>query len=336
MKSRKQDDERSFKLDVEESIELVKQGNLTESLKLMLVARRKRKSVVDFRNYTIGVLYESDLESDLVDIFALLIEVYGENVLANPDIIDVETEINWKDFYQTIQKIIQGQIKLSLPQHGMLSPIMQMIIVPEIMKKYTQMEFNKTDNGEDVEAVQGLNSLFDKLVKKERPLSILEKSQVNHLLSLDDNIPFEKLMPFLNRDRDFVFQTDILQYIHQHHQSNQEITLKNIYDDEMTIQLDDLFDIEINQHFLDFVSYVEDEFVHEPFRVAYLMENIYDIFSVMYPFTDELGEISPEDMVEGITQLMEAGDPQQIDQPLLRDIYHYWFFEYMQNFASFE
>ena len=66
------------------------------------------------------------------------------------------------------------------------------------------------------------------------------------------------------------------------------------------------------------------------------MENIYDIYTVMYPFVDDLNQIDPEDMVEAIGQLMENGDPLAIDNQVVQDIYQYWFYEYMQNFASFE
>ncbi|MFV8815977.1 hypothetical protein ACNNLQ_12875, partial [Aerococcus urinaeequi] len=81
---------------------------------------------------------------------------------------------------------------------------------------------------------------------------------------------------------------------------------------------------------------VEEVYIHEPYRVAYLMENIYDIYTVMYPFVDDLNQIDPEDMVEAIGQLMENGDPLAIDNQVVQDIYQYWFYEYMQNFASFE
>ena len=66
------------------------------------------------------------------------------------------------------------------------------------------------------------------------------------------------------------------------------------------------------------------------------MENIFDIYTVMYPFVDDLNQIDPEDMVEAIGQLMESGDPLAIDNQVVQDIYQYWFYEYMQNFASFE
>jgi len=336
MMNQDNDFERSFKLDVEESIQLMKQGNMTESLKMLLVARRKRKSVVDFRNYTIGVLYEEELETDLVDIFALLIEVYGERVMADPDIIDVEAEVPWKEFYQFVQKVLQGQIKLSLPQHGILSPIMQVIIVPEMMSKIAAIELDPDDEQSNVEALHGLHTLFDKLLLTERPLTILEKAQINHLLELEDDVSAEKLLSFLNRDRDFVFQSEILQYIHAHKHDGRKITLKDIYDETHEISLNDLFEIETNQRFLDLVSYVEEVYVHEPYRVAYLMENIYDIYTVMYPFVEELGTIDAEDLVEGLTQLMESGDPQHIENQVLKDIYDYWFYEYMQNFASFD
>ncbi|MER1953610.1 MAG: hypothetical protein ABS863_06390, partial [Aerococcus urinaeequi] len=102
MRNQDNDFERSFKLDIEEAIQRIKAGEMSESLKLLLIARKKRKSVVDFRNYIIGVLYEEELENDLVDIFSLLIEFYGEGVMANPDLIDVEAEIDWKSFYQFV------------------------------------------------------------------------------------------------------------------------------------------------------------------------------------------------------------------------------------------
>ena len=69
MRNQDNDFERSFKLDIEEAIQRIKAGEMSESLKLLLIARKKRKSVVDFRNYIIGVLYEEELENDLVDIF---------------------------------------------------------------------------------------------------------------------------------------------------------------------------------------------------------------------------------------------------------------------------
>ncbi len=336
MENQKSNFDRSFKLDIEESIQLVKEGDMTESLKLLLVARKKQKSVVDFRNYAIGVLYEESLENDLVDIFSLLIEVYGEGVLANPDIIDVESEISWKDFYQFIQKVIQGQIKLSLPQHGAMSPIMQVILVPEMMEKISKLEL-KTDDGEDnTEAILGIQQLFEQLVVKKRPLSILEKAQVNHLLGLKDDLPADKLIKLLNRDRDFIFQSEILLYIHHHGDSEQEVQLSNIYDEQVTVNLSDLFEIETNAHFLEVVSYVEEEYIHEPYRVAFLMENIYDLYMVMYPFVDDLIQLEPDELVEGISQLMDSGDPLQIENQVVQDIYQYWFYEYMQHFASFE
>lgn len=336
MKRQSHDFNRSFKLDIEESIQCIKAGEMSESLKLLLIARKKRKSVVDFRNYTIGVLYEEALENDLVDIFSLLIEVYGEGVLADPDLIDVEAEVDWKSFYQFIQKVIQGQVKVNLPQHGYLSPIMQIIIVPEMMNKLAQFELSNDEDASNVEALYGLQKLFDQLVARDKPLTILEKAQVNHLLELSDDVSIEKLLGLLNRDRDFVFQSDILLYILHHSPQDQEICLKNIYDETRTISLTDLFEIENHPHFLALVSYVEEAYIHEPYRVAYLMENIYDIYTVMYPFVDELIQIDPEDMVEAIGQLMESGDPLSIDNQVIQDIYQYWFYEYMQHFASFE
>ena len=56
MRNQENDFERSFKLDIEEAIQRIKAGEISESLKLLLIARKKRKSVVDFRNYIIGVL----------------------------------------------------------------------------------------------------------------------------------------------------------------------------------------------------------------------------------------------------------------------------------------
>ncbi|MER2061805.1 MAG: hypothetical protein ABS894_02645 [Aerococcus urinaeequi] len=336
MRNQDNDFERSFKLDIEEAIQRIKAGEMSESLKLLLIARKKRKSVVDFRNYIIGVLYEEELENDLVDIFSLLIEFYGEGVMANPDLIDVEAEIDWKSFYQFVQKAIQGQVKLNLPQHGQMTPIMQIIIVPEMMEKLAQFEATSDDDASNVEVLQGLQKLFDQLVARDKPLTILEKAQVNHLLELSDKVSINKLLSLLNRDRDFVFQSDILLYIFHHPHADQEITLTNVYDETTTISLSDLFEIETNSHFLDLVSYVEEVYIHEPYRVAYLMENIYDIYTVMYPFVDDLNQIDPEDMVEAIGQLMENGDPLAIDNQVVQDIYQYWFYEYMQNFASFE
>ncbi|MEY8370548.1 hypothetical protein AAK938_03265 [Aerococcaceae bacterium 50-4] len=336
MRNQGNDFERSFKRDIEESIQRIKAGEMSESLKLLLIARKKRKSVVDFRNYIIGVLYEEELENDLVDLFSLLIEVYGEGVMANPDLIDVEAEVDWKDFYQFIQKAIQGQVKINLPQHGYLSPIMQVVIVPEMMDKLTQFKSANDEEASNVEALQGLQRLFDQLVAKEKPLTILEKAQVNHLLELSDQVAIDKLLKLLNRDRDFVFQSDILLYIYHHAHEDQEIILSNIYDEPTKYALNNLFEIETNNHFLALVSYVEEVYIHEPYRVAYLMENIYDIYTVMYPFVDELNQIDPEDMVEAINQLMESGDPLAIENQIIQDIYQYWFYEYMQHFASFE
>ena len=115
----------------------------------------------------------------------------------------------------------------------------------------------------------------------------------------------------------------ILLYIFHHPHADQEITLTNVYDETTTISLSDLFEIETNSHFLDLVSYVEEVYIHEPYRVAYLMENIFDIYTVMYPFVDDLNQIDPEDMVEAIGQLMENGDPLVIDNQVVQDIYQY-------------
>lgn len=336
MKNQDSNFERSFKLDIEESIQRIKAGEMSESLKLLLIARKKRKSVVDFRNYIIGVLYEEELENDLVDIFSLLIQVYGEGVMANPDLIDVEAEIDWKAFYQFIQKAIQGQVKIKLPQHGQLPPIMQIVIVPEMMEALAQFAPSDDCDENNVEVLQGLEKLFNQLVVKDKPLTILEKAQVNHLLELSDQVPVDKLLQLLNRDRDFVFQSDILLYIFHHAHEDQEIHLKNIYDETSKFSLSDLFEIETHPHFLSLVSYVEEVYIHEPYRVAYLMENIYDIYTVMYPFVDDLNQIEPEEMVEAIGQLMENGDPLSIDNQVIQDIYQYWFYEYMLHFASFE
>lgn len=86
------------------------------------------------------------------------------------------------------------------PQHGQMTPIMQIIIVPEMMEKLAQFEATSDDDASNVEVLQGLQKLFDQLVTRDKPLTILEKAQVNHLLELSDKVSIDKLLSLLNRD----------------------------------------------------------------------------------------------------------------------------------------
>src|SRR5699024_2062977 len=175
----------------------------------------------------------------------------------------------------------------------------------EMMEKLAQFEATSDDDASNVEVLQGLQKLFDQLVARDKPWTIVEKAQVNHLLELSDKVSIDKLLSLINRDRDFVFQSDILLYIFYHPHADQEITLTNGYVETTTISFNDLFEIETNSHVLDLVSYVEEVYIHEPYRVAYLKDNIYYIYTNMYPFVDDLNQIDPEEMIEAISQLME-------------------------------